>query len=280
MLLRVRHQTTYRYDAPIDYSIQALRMTPLPYEGQQVRHWSISVNGRTGPGGIPDGYGNLTTVVTTPRRHRELVVTVEGEVRTTDTGGVVRGVRETLPPAFYLRPTELTAADEAIDALAAGNGPGDAQGDAQGDGTVLERLHLLMATLRGRIAYTTGVTGAATTAAQALRQGSGVCQDHAHAFIAVARRMGVPARYVSGYLLTPGAPSEADAAHAWAEAHVDGLGWVGFDAANGVCPTGSYVRTAIGLDYWSAAPVRGIWRGNAAEDLSVRVRVEDLGQEQ
>jgi transglutaminase-like putative cysteine protease len=121
--------------------------------------------------------------------------------------------------------------------------------------------------------YDLGRTDADTTGEAALSAGHGVCQDHAHAFIACARLLGFPARYVSGYLKMTDS-SDQDAGHAWAEAHVDGLGWVGFDISNGISPDERYVRLATGLDYAEAAPTHGLAHGNAASGLSVAVQVQ------
>jgi transglutaminase-like putative cysteine protease len=119
-----------------------------------------------------------------------------------------------------------------------------------------------------------------TTGAEALEQGSGVCQDHAHIFCALCRALGVPARYVSGYL-THGLGHEAHAAsHAWAEAFVDSLGWVGFDPTNRACPDESYIRTAVGLDYAEASPVRGVRAGGGVETMTVRVSFPSQQQAQ
>jgi transglutaminase-like putative cysteine protease len=137
----------------------------------------------------------------------------------------------------------------------------------------IARLHALMHGVRDRMAYRAGTTDSQTSAAEALASGVGVCQDHAHLFIAAARALDVPARYVGGYLWTGDDDAEYEASHAWAEAYVDDLGWVGFDPANRLCPTENYIRVGIGLDYWTAAPVRGIRRGVADEALSVRVQV-------
>jgi len=136
-----------------------------------------------------------------------------------------------------------------------------------------------MAAIRERVAYVTGVTGTETTATQALADGQGVCQDHAHIFIAAARHAGVPARYVTGYLFLDD-PDHAVAHHAWAEAWVAGLGWVGFDAANGVCPTEHYVRLAAALDARYAAPIRGMHRGGVGESLAVEVKVQQTTPQQ
>jgi transglutaminase-like putative cysteine protease len=114
--------------------------------------------------------------------------------------------------------------------------------------------------------------------AVALRRG--VCQDLSHIFIACARLIGAPARYVSGHLVKLNGEVEQQASHAWAEALVPGLGWVGFDAANGACPAETHVRVATGFDYMSAAPVRGTRIGGGAEELSVKLAVADMAQRQ
>jgi transglutaminase-like putative cysteine protease len=262
MRLTVRHRTAYAYDAPISYAIQTLRLTPRSYEGLDVLRWHVRGESRRPLPGFVDGYGNLTHTHTVNRPHTRAMVIVEGLVETRETHGVVRGAAEPLPPPFYLRRTRLTEPDEAIGALA-----------ERARGETLERLHGLMLMVRKRVDYRIGATEVETTAASALAAGAGVCQDHAHVFIAAARFLGIPARYVSGYLWTGHDERDFDANHAWAEAYVNDLGWVGFDPANRTSPTEAYIRTAIGLDYGSAAPVRGFWRGAATERLAVDVRV-------
>jgi transglutaminase-like putative cysteine protease len=223
---QVRHQIIYRYENPVSYTIQTLRLSPRPHEG--------------------------------------VVLSAEGEVETTDMAGIIRGGTEPLPPLYFLQPTTLTAADAAIRALADEAGRGK---------STIERLHGLMITVRDRVEYQTGVTGTTTPAADVLSRGGGVCQDHAHLFIAAARLLDIPARYVGGYLWTGIDGHEYDASHAWAEAYVEDLGWVGFDPSNRICPTAAYIRTSVGLDYAAAAPARGVRRGDALETLAVRVAV-------
>jgi transglutaminase-like putative cysteine protease len=264
MKLRVQHQTVYRYEKPIPYSIQTLRVSPRPYEGCAVLNWSVRGEGRRELPSLIDGFGNLTHCHTVTRPHTEMTLAVEGEVETTDTAGVVRGAAEPLPPLFFLRETALTAPHPAIAALAA---------KAGGAPAVLARLHSLMSAVRDAMDYQLGVTDVQTAAADALQKGAGVCQDHAHVFIAAAKTLGIPARYVGGYLWTGPEGRNYDASHAWAEAFVPDLGWVGFDAANRICPTASYIRASVGLDYWSAAPVRGVRKGVSAETLAVKVTV-------
>src|SRR5690606_11899796 len=128
------------------------------------------------------------------------------------------------------------------------------------------------------IAFRPGVTETHTTAAEAFALGQGVCQDHAHALITVARLRELPARYVSGYLHSTADGQAHEAAHAWAEIHVGNLGWVGFDAANRCCPDERYVRLGSGLDASDAAPIRGVAMGTGAERLAIRVQVEEMEQ--
>ena len=200
-------------------------------------------------------YGNLAGPVS---------IIAEGIVEVTDTAGVVRGLTCAAPEAVFLRQTRSTAPNAALKSLA----------DRQLHGRpALEGLHALMAEIHARVAYELGSTHAHTTAAEAFADGRGVCQDHAHIFIAAARAGGIPARYVTGYLVT-GQGASSTAAHAWAEALDADLGWVGFDPANAKCPTDNYVRVAAGLDSAGVAPVRGSRRGGAAERMRVEVRVE------
>jgi transglutaminase-like putative cysteine protease len=264
MRLRVRHHTEYRYDSTIAYAIQTLRLTPRAYEGLIVHDWRVrSGTGRELPSFI-DGFGNVIHCHSEAAPHDAAAIFVEGDVETVNCWGVVRGAPETLPPAYYLRVTSLTEPDSAIAALA---------NAALRSGSILKTLHALLNAVRERIDYRVGATEVTTTAAEALQSGTGVCQDHAHVFIAAARHLRIPARYVSGYLWTGEDGREYEASHAWAEALVPDLGWVGFDPSNRICPTEAYIRTSLGLDYWSAAPVRGVRRGVASEALKVSVKV-------
>jgi transglutaminase-like putative cysteine protease len=270
MNLRVRHQTVYRYEAPVSYAIQTLRLSPRPHDGLRVVKWRVEAGGRDDLPFFVDGFGNMAHTHSINREHDSITLLVEGEVETEDTAGIVRGGLEPLPEIFFLRTTALTMADEAIADLADG---------AAGGGSILDRLHRLMNAVRDRLDYEIGVTDTATTAAQALDRGAGVCQDHAHVFIAAARLLGIPARYVGGYLWTGAGAQESEASHAWAEAYVENLGWVGFDPSNRICPTHAYIRSSVGLDYAAAAPVRGIRRGNSVESLAVRIAISADGDQ-
>lgn len=269
MQLHVCHRTGYRYSAAIPYAIQTLRLTPVPYDGLSVVEWRLTADGGRALPCLVDGLGNILHCHAIDRPHRETEIVVEGVVETHRVDGIVTGAPEPLPPVFFLRRTPLTAADAAIAHLA--------RRAAEAD-DVLARLHALMRGVRDSLVYQPGCTDTETTAAVALERGRGVCQDHAHLFIAAARELGIPARYVSGYLWSgrDGAGAH-EASHAWAEAFVEGLGWVGFDAANGICPDETYIRIGVGLDYQAAAPVRGVRRGRAAEEMQVQVQVQRVG---
>jgi transglutaminase-like putative cysteine protease len=269
MRLLIRHETRYRYDAPVARTLQTLRLTPRPHDGQEVLRWQLlpPPGASLAPG--EDGYGNAVGMLALERPHDTLTLLVEGEVLTRDTSGIVTGADERFPAAFYLRPSPLAAIDPALADLAEATAAGTGRDS-------LGLAHGLMLAVRDRIAFRPGLTHAATTAAEALAAGIGVCQDHSHVFLACARHLGLPARYVAGYLLMADGSVDQAAGHAWSEAHIDGLGWVGFDAANGICPTEHYVRVAIGLDYRDAAPVRGLRHGGGGEALDVTVRVGEI----
>lgn len=260
MLLTVDHVTRYRYDAPVRGVVQSQRLTPSRFDGQKVLEWEVTVAG----GSFRDGAGDWVQGWTVAGPVSEIEVRVKGKVETTDLAGVLRGHRETAPPDAYLRDTVATKADAALLALSAVLTAAE---------TPLTGCHALSAAISDAIAYRPGTTHAHTTAAEALAQGEGVCQDHAHALIAAARAAGVPARYVSGYLQA-GVGSADEAAHAWAELHVQGFGWIGFDPANRCCPDARYIRLGSGLDAAYAAPIRGTSRGGGAESLAVTVAVQ------
>ena len=272
MLIEIRHHTTYTYSTSARYSIQSLRLTPPSFEGQEIVSWTIDAPGIEKALKFRDGFGNIVHLASVSATHDGISIVASGVVDTMDTCGIFRGPPEPAPVRVYLRETPKTAPDKGIRELAR-NTCGKEMKDS------LDGLHALMRAVRDAIDYEIGATHEHTSAAEALADGKGVCQDHAHVFISAARVLGVPARYVNGYFLSGTlAPSEAH--HAWAEAWVDGLGWVGFDPANGMCPTERYVRLACGLDASTAAPIRGAQRGGESEALDVRVEVEQQDAQQ
>lgn len=265
MILTVDHITRYSYDRPVRGVVQSHRLTPSQFAGQKVLRWEISVSGGTLGGGFRDGAGDWVQGWSVAGPTNEIEVHVVGRIETVDLSGMLTGHRETIPPEAYLRNTLPTQADPALRAMGANIRKAE---------TALAGYHLLSSTISDAIAYRPGTTHAYTTAAQALAQGEGVCQDHAHAMIAAARSADIPARYVSGYLQSGADGSDHEAAHAWAELYATGIGWIGFDPANRCCPDARYIRLGSGLDAQDAAPIRGISRGMAGESLAVTVAVQ------
>ena len=274
MRLRVLHETVYHFDPPMRGVVQSHRLTPSLFEGQQVIDWKVEVEGAARGAGFRDGAGDWIETVSLLGPVESMTVAVTGEVETFDLAGVLRGHRESIPPMAYLRPTRATRADMALIQLAA-----DAVANLETEGT-LAKAHALSAAVAEAIAYTPGETEHGTTAAEALALGHGVCQDHAHALIACALSLDIPARYVTGYLFASEETGLHEASHAWAELHVEGLGWVGFDVSNRCCPDDRYIRLGSGADATEAAPIRGVAQGLGREWLDVRVIVDQAAQSQ
>jgi transglutaminase-like putative cysteine protease len=244
--------------------VQRLHLWPVNFDTQRIVSWSITAPGIETALRYTDGFGNFVHLVTIANQSGPLTITAEGVVDSTDASGLVSGLASPAPDAVFLRQSKATMPSAAMRSLAE---------KAAAKPEVLDRLHYLLSEIHDRVAYEIGATHAHTTAAEAFAEGRGVCQDHTHIFLGAARAIGIPARYVTGYLVTAdGAASTA--AHAWAEALVPNLGWVGFDAANGKCPTEHYVRVAAGIDAAGVAPVRGSRRGGEMERMTVEVRVE------
>ncbi len=264
MRLSIEHETHYRFEEPANHSIQYLRLTPRRDRCQTVTAWNLSTLGDLYA--WTDGFDNLAHVSVQERPHDEVTVAVTGEVETVDTKGILPA-DDGLPPPIFLRETSYTRADGGIPDLA---GPLLEKIRAEGP---LAALHGLMTVIADAVTYEAGHTSVESRASEALARGHGVCQDHAHLFIACCRVLGVPARYVSGYLLAGNGNESQLASHAWAEAFVHDLGWVSFDAANRQSATDAYVRLAIGFDYAYAGPMRGLRLGGGSEDLTVRVQV-------
>lgn len=268
MRLSVAHETRYRYERPVRSLIQAMRLTPRPHQGQHILRWRIEpgVDGRLRP--QEDAFGNMVHLFSADAIVDEMTVRVVGEVETSDTQGVVRGAVERVPEQVFLRDSELTLADPEIQTFA--------RDAASGAGDALEILHRLLEAVHREMAFDIAPTDVGTTAREAFALRRGVCQDLSHVFIAGARHLGIPARYASGYFFRADGVIDQEAGHAWAEARVPDLGWVGFDPANGISTGEAHVRVAIGLDYLGAAPIRGSRTGGGSETLSVRLRVEDV----
>lgn len=273
MRLNVSHTTRYAFDRPLRGVIQSHRLTPSQFEGQTVVHWQVEAPGGIRGASFRDGAGDWVETMSFRGPVEAVDISVTGLVETRDMTGVLRGHKETVRPLAYLRETRLTRPDLAIEELAS-----ETLAALEGTPTPLDQSHALSAAIAAAVEYRPGRTETATTAAEALALGEGVCQDHAHLMIAAARSVGLPARYVSGYLFSGEGDQSAEASHAWCEIWVGGLGWVGFDASNECCPDERYVRLGSGLDAEDGAPIRGVSEGIASEALEVVVAVESIQQ--
>ena len=273
MDLHVSHETRIRLADPVRYSIQALRLTPADTAFQTVLSWSVHAGdaGTLTPG--EDHFGNRTHIAVHRGSHDEIVLRASGRVRTRDTHGIATGMPELFPLRFYLRKSPLTAVDERLEAFA--------RKATSGEVDALGRLHRLMPAVRESMDCLPDDPEMPENAADALAGGRGTGTDQAHVFIACARSLGIPARFVGGHIWTGDEPDERSTGHGWAEAFVDGLGWVGFDVVNCCCPTDAYVRFAHGLDSLDAAPVRAIPDGPAVRKTELtRYRVQAMEQAQ
>jgi len=268
MLLSINHRTHYQYAPAASRVALRMKLFPTPTASQVIKSWSVTVNGQAPTSRLTNGFGDDEAIWLEHGGATDVEVVAKGQVSTTDTKGVLQGWKQAARPSVFLRSTDLTAPDEAIDTLAH---------DTTAGKTGLEAAHALSSAVREAVDYRPGVTTADTTAAEALKQGSGVCQDHAHVLITAARTLNMAARYVVGYLFIGDGDSEdlvsQAETHAWAEIWIDTLGWVGFDPSNGICPTDHYIRLASGLDAPDASPLRGSINGMSEEHLTAEVQV-------
>lgn len=265
MQLTIAHQTRYTFETPIPYGLQQVRLRPVCCGVQSVSDWELTVEGGSLQVRFPDEHGNAVDLVRVDPGSRELVISCRGVVETRDTSGMSGAHEGPAPLWYYTRQTDRTRPGPAMRKLAKSL-PGEPD-------TTLDRLHVLSRLITEQVRYDVGATHVATSGEEAAAEGHGVCQDHAHILLGLARQMGLPARYVSGYLLIDG-QIDQEASHAWAEVHIDNLGWVGFDPSNGISPDERYVRVATGLDYAEAAPISGVTYGGGEETLLVTLQVQ------
>lgn len=263
MRLTITHKTHYQYDSPVEYALQQVRLTPVGNGQQTVLSWSVDVEGGREQLNYRDQYGNYTSLVGLDADAQSVTLTAQGEVETLDANGILGHAYGHAPLWHFVQSTPLTQPGREIRKLSRSFDSNDQ----------LASLHTLSQQIIEAVPYRAGRTYSATSAEEALNGGFGVCQDHAQIFIAAVRAAGVPARYISGYLMMNDRIDQ-DASHAWAEAHVEGLGWVGFDVSNQISPDLRYVRVATGLDYQGAAPISGMRLGSSAESMIVSVQVQ------
>ncbi len=266
MQLHIRHETLYRYERPVKYSVQSLHLTPRRDATQRALTWNITAPGRRLE--QIDAHGNISHLLTIEEPHREIRIVVSGVVETLDTDA--RQDDGPLSHLAYLAPTLLTLPNNELRDFA--------QSGLQQAHEPDERAMLLAAAVHKAVRYTPGTSEVHDSAADVFKKGVGVCQDHAHVYLASCRAVGIPARYVSGYLYT-GDMNDV-ASHAWVDVWLGAeLGWRSVDVTHLRPATRTYCRLAVGRDYLDAAPVRGMRQGGGGEAMEASVLVADSAQQ-
>lgn len=264
MRIQIDHITKYEFSSTARSVIQILRMTPNNHNHQSIVNWDINIDCDGKLNAFIDAYGNKCHMLSIDKHIDALTIETIGTIDTASNAGVISGLEETLRPQVFIRNSPLATWDFELKQYA---------DDYMKSDDILSSLHELMNAIYEDFKFMVGATDTVTDAKAAFSAKSGVCQDLAHVFIACARSHRIPARYVSGHLLRGDGKDYQEAAHAWAEAYVEKLGWVAFDPANGICSDENYVRVACGLDYRDAAPVSGSRIGGGHETLSVGLHV-------
>ena len=262
MILSIRHLTKYCYASEIRYGVQQLRLTPIKSKFQKIRNWNFELRGGRETLSYRDQFGNQTRFVEIVDGVSEIEVEIQGEIDVIDNAGMLGAEKEVVPLWVYTMETPMTRFGKKLRSLMNVTFPNSA----------IECLHFLSQKIGDELEYADGVSQVGWSSEEVLTAKVGVCQDFSHVFIAAARQLGYASRYVSGYLKME--VEHQAAMHAWVEVFIEGVGWVGFDAANGVCPDEKYVRVAVGRDYYDAAPFRGISYGtDIKEELDVRIHI-------
>jgi transglutaminase-like putative cysteine protease len=282
MRYTVRHVTRFTYDSPITESVMEVRMQPRSDAMQRCLHFALTTAPASRVMMYQDSDGNIVHHFNIPARHARMAVTAEALVECDDPAPLpdelgaaawagldaIAGSAEAwdyLVPSVFTQPTPLLGAFIAEAGIARGSDP-------------LVTLRHLMTEMFTRFEYRLSSTRVDSPIDDALRSRTGVCQDFAHIFIAIARQLGIPTRYVSGYLFQDADHPDRSgdgATHAWVESLLPGIGWVGLDPTNNIVAGGRHVRVAIGRDYADVPPTRGVYKGvsNVRSELAVSVRV-------
>ncbi len=271
MKVRVEHTTRFEYDSDVVESVIDVRLGPRSDAHQRWGRFEIGIEPAGAYRRYSDGFGNTAFLVTLARPHRHLELRTVGEIETllADPFATPAQLPDPLGPsalADSLNPSLLVPAVPELEALAGPHRP------ASADDT-FAAVQNLMHLVNQRLEYVAGVTTVETTVVEVLGEPRGVCQDFAHLLIGLCRSVGIPARYVSGYIVADaGGPRRGiRASHAWVEAFTPTHGWRGFDPTNDLVASAYHVKLAIGRDYSDIPPHRGTFRGPAKELLSVEV---------
>ena len=264
MHLKIRHRTEYRYESPVRYSIQELRLTPSQISGQKIEKWRLntpikSINSI-------DAFGNLCSVFVQENPYTSMMIEAEGELRTQDVH-IVHDDTKSISPYYLLQQTNLTEpSEEMLDHFSSHLPKSNS----------IDSILNLASAIQSSILYSPGQTNFASTAVQSFAIKSGVCQDHSHIMLGLCRSSKIPARYVSGYFFTEDSPELAS--HAWIDfcLDIEKKIWIGVDITHSCLIDSRHIRLAIGKDYYSAAPVKGVRSGGGEEELSASISIQQI----
>jgi len=285
MFYFIRHLTRFRYSAPVSESVMELRMQPRSEGRQRCLAFQVTVTPRARVLSHRDYLGNAVHHFDVPSAHRHLMIVAESTV---DVAPVPPPALETGEDAWSRLDRELAEGDfwEMLSASQfahwteqMGQFAADLNLPSPREARSRDPLELVLqvnSAVYGAISYVPKSTRVDSPVDEALRNRQGVCQDYSHIMLALVRRLGIPCRYVSGYLFHRAGSnvrSSEGATHAWVEAFLPGPGWVGLDPTNNVVAGESHVRTAVGRDYADVPPTRGVFKGEASSELTVAVRV-------
>ncbi len=270
MLASVQFQLQIVYAEPVRALNQLLRLTPRGFDGQEIKDWRLEIQPDARMRRSEDTFGNIVHSCSHDGPLERLTITAEGEIETYDVAGVVRGLPAKLPLDVYLRDTDAAHADKDLLQFA--------KDSVAGEADPLGRIHALMGALNEACAFAPGEGETPRPAKEVFASRAGSAREISQVLVAAARSLGVPARFVSGFFLGDGLSEGAAPQHAWAEIHVDPLGWIGFDATLGYCPRDAHLRIAHGLDYFDAAPRRAGYFGYSSEEAAASLAV-DVGRQ-
>ena len=264
MRLKIHHRTEYRYETPVRYSIQELRLTPPSVAGQEIHKWKVSTPIKSTSS--TDTFGNICNVFVQESSYTSMMIEAEGEVHTQDAFEFIDDAKA-VSPYYLLQQTHLTKPTEEMLKYFSANLPKE---------NSIDEVLKLAGAIQKTIEYSPGQTNFASTAAQSFAMKSGVCQDHAHIMLGLCRASNIPARYVSGYFFAEESPNLAS--HAWIDfcSNIDKGIWTSIDITHACLIDARHIRLAIGRDYYSAAPVKGVRSGGGGEKLSASISIQQL----
>jgi transglutaminase-like putative cysteine protease len=269
MKLHIEHKTIFTYNKPVRESVGELRLRPRDEAGQTCLSFRVQTDPATSIDPLVDRFGNTIHCYSILPPHNRLVVAAASLVETSSASVIAAPPLSPLQRHDFLSPSQYVPCSDELLSFAQAHAPHNGSTDQ----LAFALSHAIFTTC----IYEPGSTDISTAADAVLAGRRGVCQDFAHLLIALCRCLGLPTRYVSGYLHDAAVrPDAVAASHAWAEIFLEGHGWLGLDPTHDCAVGSDYVRVALGRDYADAAPARGVYFGDAEDTLEVRVRVRTI----